>query len=266
MGTLVKLEMRFIRAFWGDLDTDNGKYRSEIHNIAKSSKLNDFVYVWGRQNYNYIKSLGFEAKLLSESSTEFGEDFLENSDTFFLHKLDAVKRGCEEFNSVIFLDWDTKQLKELDNNFFKLLYKQNHKIQMPLYTYPYNYIELVLNDWKDIPNKVKQYLYKQVDGLQKHHYGWNSTWVTPNAGFIFCSDGSIISELLEICKQYSINVASEEMSMVEYTKKFCKDVENYVKVFEPIVCSAKSNLHFNQSELNNYIEKFLKKDLYFIHD
>ena len=258
--------MRFIRAFWGDLDYDNGKYRKEISNIAQNSSLNDYVYVWGTQNYNFIKSLGFDVELVSKNSTEFGEDFLEDSNTFFFHKLDAVKRGCNGFGSVIFLDWDTRQIKPIDKVFFDLLNKQDKNIQMPLYVYPKNYIELVLKEWNNIPFKVEKYLYKQVEGLKKHNYQWNNSWVTPNAGFIYCSDSSVIDELFSICERYNINVASEEMSMVEYSKKFCSNTEEYVKRFEPIVCSAKDNLHFNQSELNKEIDLHLKKNLYFIHD
>jgi len=258
--------MRFIRAFWGNLDYDNGKYRNEILNIAETSNLNDYVYVWGEENYKFIKLLGFDAELVNKNSTEFGDDFLKNSDTFFFHKLDAVKRGCDRFDSVVFLDWDTRQLKGIDNLFFDLLYKQDEYVQMPLYVYPKNYIELVLNEWKEIPPKVIKYLYKQVRGLQKHHYSWNDSWVTPNAGFIYCKDSSVIENLFLICKEYNINVASEEMSMVEYSKKYCPSIEQYVKRFEPIVCSAKNNSHFNQSELNREIDLHITKNLYFIHD
>lgn len=258
--------MRFIRAFWGNLDYDDGKYRKEIQNIASTSKLSDYIYVWGDENYKFITSLGFKAELITKDSTEFGEDFLDNSDTFFLHKLDAVKRGCEKFGSVIFLDWDTRQLKPIDEKFFNLLYKQDNCVQMPLYVYPKNYIELVLSEWKDIPSKVEKYLYKQVKGLQKHHFSWNDSWVTPNAGFIYCSDSKVIDKLLLLCQKHNINIASEEMSMVEYSKKYCTNVEQYIKRFEPIVCSAKDNLHFNQSDLNREIDLHIDKNLYFIHD
>jgi len=258
--------MRFIRAFWGDIDYDNGKYKKEILNIANTSNLNDYVYVWGEENYKFIKSLGFDAELITKTPTEFGDDFLKNSDTFFFHKLDAVKRGCDSFGSVVFLDWDTRQLKDIDKLFFDLLYVQDKYIQMPLYVYPKNYIELVLDGWKDIPSKVEKYLYKQVNGLQKHHFSWNNSWVTPNAGFIYCSDSKVIEKLFLLCEKLNINVASEEMSMVEYSKKYCTNVEQYIKRFEPIVCSAKDNLHFNQSDLNKEIDLHIDKNLYFIHD
>jgi len=258
--------MRFIRAFWGDLEYDNGKYKQEIQNIAETSTLNDFVYVWGETNWKYISSLGLKGMLVCKSSTEFGEDFLYNSDTYFYHKLDAIKRGCSDFGSVVFLDWDTRQVKPIDDTFYELLHKQNSKIQMPLYIYPKDYIKLVLNEWKDIPLKIEKYLYKQVNGLKKFNYSWNNCWVTPNAGFIYCTDGTVIEELFILCEKNKVNVASEEMSMVIYSKKYCKTIEEYIKRFEPLVCDAKTNSHFNQGQLKKLIDKQVNKNLYFIHD
>jgi len=63
-----------------------------------------------------------------------------------------------------------------------------------------------------------------------------------------------------------IMIASEEMSFVEYSKMFCENLEDYIKRFEPLVCNAKYETHFNQKDLNRYITQIVKKDLYFIHE
>ena len=257
--------MRFIRAYWGNLDAFDGRHRKEIQNIASSTKLNDYIYVWGKDNFEFITSLGLEAQLVNELPTEYGTDYLYDSHTYMFHKLEAVRKGCLQFGSVIFLDWDTIQLKDIDNNFYELLRVQDSKIQMPLYTYPKNYKQIVLNQWRGIPPKEKEYIDKQITGLVNHHYSWDDNWVTPNAGFIYCTDATVIDELYRLCTVYEIQIASEEMSMVEYSKQYCDSVNEYIERFEPLVCDAKDFSHFNQTDLNRLIESKIQKDLYFLH-
>lgn len=257
--------MKFIRAFWGDLNNFNQRHRNEIINISKNTKLNEMVFVWGNMNYEFIKSLGFDCTLMSNEPTEYGEDYLYDSDKYMIHKLVSIKIGIELFNQVTFLDWDCHQLKPIDNKFYSLINERDGDIQMPLYIYPKNYSQIVLNEWKDIPPKEKEYVLKQQHYLEKYNYNWGDSFVTPNAGFIYCSNGNIIDELITINETQKIGIASEEMSFVEYTKKYCNKLDDYINRYEPFVCSAKTNEHFNQSELNNLISQFMKKDLYFQH-
>lgn len=233
--------------------------------MSKKTKLNEMVFVWGKSNYEFIKSLGFDCTLVSVNSTEYGDDYLYDSDKYMIHKLVAIKLGIEIFNRIIFLDWDCHQLKQIDSNFYKLIDERDGDIQMPMYIYPKNYSEIVLNEWKDIPLKEKEYVLKQQHYLEKYNYDWKNSYVTPNAGFIYCSNSKIIDELVSINETQKIGIASEEMSFVEYTKKYCNSLEDYINKYEPYVCSAKTNNHFNQLELNNYISQFMKKDLYFQH-
>lgn len=256
--------IQFIRSFWGDLDRFN--HRDEIIKASKTISLNETVYVWGEENNQFITSLGYNTKLMSVNPTEYGDHFYYDSNQFMIHKLIAVKMGVEDYGEVIFLDWDCKQVKEVDENFYNLIKEQDNKIQMPLYSYPKNYSDLVIGQWIDIPNETRLYVLRQQEYLKKHHYEWNNEFVTPNAGFIYCSSTSIIDELVKLNKELKIMIASEEMSFVEYTKMFCENLEDYIKRFEPLVCNAKYETHFNQKDLNRYITQIVKKDLYFIHE
>jgi hypothetical protein len=253
--------MQVIRTFWGNL---NDRYKKEIINSQKTFKLNEYVYVWGRDNFNFIKSLGLQCKLVSENPYEFGNDFLKNSDTFYFHKLYALKFGCEEFGEVLFLDWDTIQIKELTSNFYKLLREKKSKIQMPLYVYPKNYKELVLKEWLDITDSQKLFLDKQLKDLKKHHYILKDTWVTPNAGFIYCNDSTVIDEIIDLCIINQVQTSSEEMGMVLWTKQFTEDLSGYIEKFEPNVCSV-NIARFNQSELDARIKTQIKRDIFFTH-
>ncbi len=259
-------EIKFIRSFWGNLNNFNQRHRIEINNASKNKDLNEMVYVWGNKNCDYIKSLGFEVTKMSDNETEFGSDFLYDSDVYMIHKLEAIKKGLSQFNKVIFLDWDCNQIKKIDSSFFKLIERQDLGIQMPLYSYPKKYKEIIFKEWKDIPDKEREYVTKQDKYLKKHHYVLNNDFITPNAGFIYCSDSKIIDEILLVNNEFDIKIATEEMAFTEYTKKRCIDLKDYIIRYEPLVCNAKYESHFNQKELNVYISKFIKKDLYFIHE
>jgi hypothetical protein len=258
--------MKFIRAFWGDLNNFNQRHRKEIINASGNKDLSEVVYVCGDKNCDYIKSLGFEVVKMSDNETEFGSDFLYDCDVYMIHKLEAIRKGIDQFNEVIFLDWDCNQIKRIDSLFFEMIEQQDLGIQMPLYSYPKNYKELVFSEWQDIPDKERAYVTKQDEYLKKHHYVLNDDLITPNAGFIYCSDAKIIDEILLLNEEFDIKIATEEMAFVEYTKKRCKDLKDYIIRYEPLVCNAKYDSHFNQRILNDYISKFIKKDLYFIHE
>jgi hypothetical protein len=259
-------KIKFIRSFWGNLNNFNQRHRIEINNASKNKDLNEMVYVWGDKNSNYIKSLGFEVTKMSDNETEYGSDFLYDSDVYMIHKLVAIKKGLSQFNKVIFLDWDCNQIKKIDSLFFKLIERQDLGIQMPLYSYPKKYKEIIFKEWKEIPDKEREYVTKQDEYLKKHHYVLNNDFITPNAGFIYCSDSKIIDEILLVNNEFDIKIATEEMAFTEYTKKRCIDLKDYILRYEPLVCDAKYDSHFNQKELNEYISKFIKKDLYFIHE
>ena len=88
--------MKLIRALWGD--------KKEIKEEIPTKPDDSVVYVWGKDNLDFLKSLGYK--------TRFVEDTLESDYKFKLISLDL---GFKEFEECIFLDWDCKQIKSIDN-------------------------------------------------------------------------------------------------------------------------------------------------------
>lgn len=260
------MKIQFIRSYWGDMENFFRRHKEEILNVSKKSKLNETIYVWGTYNYNFIKSLGFNCVLMSEKSTEYGNDHFFHSDKYMLHKLYTIKRGVQDYGQVIFLDWDCEQIREIDDVFYNLIGKQNKDIQMPLYIYPKDYADTIFKKWIDIPAKEKNYILKQNIYLIKHNFNWDENYVTPNAGFIYCANESIIDELIKLNEILEIGIASEEMTFLEYTKNLVGNLKGYIENYEPLVCNGKKDDHFNQKDLNQYISQFIKKDIYFIHN
>lgn len=254
----------FIRAFWGDLDHHDGRHRKEIENTAKGERLNELVYVWGKENEEFIKSFGFRTKLVYDKPFEYGQDYLHESRWFFFHKIMAIKYGIQSNRAgVVFLDWDMVQQKPIDLEFYKQL---KNKFYVPLYSFPITYKDIVLNEWEDISDKDREYVIKQHDVLSRYHYIFNNNFVVPNTSFVYCRDIKIIDEIIKFNIGASIKIISDETPFMYYFLKKGIDLETYIKEYEPTVSDAKFETHFNQKYLNRYISKFIKKDLYFIHE
>jgi len=258
--------MRFIRSFWGDLSHHNNRHIHEINKIANSKRLNEIVYVWGIENYEFITSLGFETIKMSDNPTQFGEDYLKNTSTFFTHKFEALRRGLMEYDEVIFLDWDCQQIKDIDDIFYTKLKINENKIQFPFYSFPNDYLEIVLREWKDIPENDREYLIRQSESIQSNNFKLNDDNIIPNASFIYCNDYNIIVKLMEMNFRRKDFIFSEETVLMEYVKEVCHTIEDAIKIFEPLVCDAKNNDFFNQKKLNEFISLHIKKDQYFIHE
>lgn len=256
--------MRFIRAFWGDLDHHDGRHRKEIENIAKGERLNELVYVWGKENEKFIQSYGFETKLISDNPSEYGSDYLENCDTFFKHKLMAIKYGVESYpDGAIYLDWDMVQQKPIDSNFYSQLV---NPFYVPLYCFPFDYKDIVLNEWVDISETDRKYVIKQHDIISKYNFIFNENFVIPNASFVFCRDVNIINEIIRINDEEDIDIISDETAIMVYFKNKNISLEDCIKEYEPTVSDGKFDTHFNQKDLINYFSNYIKKDLYFIHE
>tara|TARA_R110000824_G_scaffold120382_5_gene275674 strand:- start:15864 stop:16574 length:711 start_codon:yes stop_codon:yes gene_type:complete len=113
--------MQFIKAVWGDHNSDNySNVRNDVekHDVSPQremeSSVNCVVYCFGLENEKWVKDLGHETRLLDECH----EPHWFGSGPNWTHKVDAIAAGMKEFHEVIWMDWDMKQLLPLDYYFF----------------------------------------------------------------------------------------------------------------------------------------------------
>lgn len=257
--------MRFIRAFWGDIRVDKEKFIREIRHAAKQ-RLNELVYVWGDENYNILKSFGYECFKVSSKQYEFSNDIANDAPKFFLHKVKAIKMGVEEFGEIIFLDWDCWSIKGIDDKFFENLKKQNKTLQIPLYSFPKEgYLEEVFKRWSNIPDKHRSVTINHYENVKLGYYDFETDMVVPCTCFVYCSDISIINEYLQFWEETHFKYSEECLWYLLLVNK-CNTLDEYIQTYEPLICDAKHEWHFNQKELNFYMQKMINKDLYFIHE
>lgn len=262
--------MKFIRIFWGDLNVFDSKFKTQIEQASQFDIPNQIVYVWGVKNEQFIKQFGFETRLISEQSnfTEYGAGHHMFNHTSLIHKLHAFNLAVEEFNEVIFIDWDCFPIKPFDDIFFELL-RSKGPLQVPLYTYPYEGI-------KDLTDKTKheKFVVDFAEVLQQHliQYAYKEElgYVLPNTGFMYCRDSSISAQLLSNAIEYKLKSVPDEFAVMVYGIQNNYSIDDYILNLEPSVSYGKhqegeSYWEVAQKQLNVLTESLVEKNVYFNH-
>ena len=259
--------MKFIRAYWGDLDYRDGLHRTEMKQTSINEKLQRYdkldmvVYVWGDENEEYIKSLGYDTIKMSSKPTEFADDIVDGGAKFFVHKYAAMRAAIEDYGACVFLDWDAYQVKSLDSEFYKSL---DLDILVPLYSYPSNYLEDVLSVWTSASDRDREFLRRYNDGMFKYSYRLDDDIILPCSCYMYCSSVKVIDEFLRILYGNE-GIFSDEFVWYIYASQYCNNLDDYIKKFEPSACDAKLDDHYNQINLKKYISGLKTKNLYFQH-
>jgi len=225
-----------MRAYWGIYDDSNRitkrkkRVDKNIEGILKCQYKHPFVtYVFGKDNFEFLKSFGFDCVLIHPEPHMF--DPLKCQ---YRHKLETLKYAMEveKCDELVHIDWDCKPQKNIDENFWKLLEKkasfqanllQYHRVKAP---------------WR----------------------GDKDTRKIPNGGFLYISDKTIPQKLIEIWE--TMKGPSAEPAMAKYVDVVTdgwKGLDTYWDLFEPEVV----NLH--RCSVYGKTERMGKKDIYFIH-
>jgi hypothetical protein len=241
--------MQIVRSLWGD-------YENYINEIGKP-KYNDVVYVWGEENNEFLKSFGYETKLISKNKCIHCD--INNQ---FIQKLQSFKFAEEDYNEFLFLDWDVKELKPLDNNFYTVLKTQ--EFSASLYGYPKEFTEL--------KNKVDDWTDKQINLMDKHCWFYDDVYILPNAGFVYNNKKGFGDDLIKIVKDFNIETLIEEFAIQIYSNM---SLEDYVLNHESKVINGRpewysvsvngTNIN-SPKRINDYVTKLIKKDIYLIHE
>jgi len=267
--------MQIVRTFWGEM---NHTYTLQI---IDSINLNEIVYVWGKDNYDFIISKGFRCILVSDQPYDYTISKAHHLHDYrnMHHKLVCIDMATKEFGEILFLDWDCKLIKVLDDNFYNRI-RSGNSIQVPLYMYPKESLDsLIDNNTDEVMTKFFSNLRKNI---KKYSYDWNGCYVLPNTGFVYCRDSSLTSHLCDLSNKLELEILVEEFALYIYTSSMYS-LEEYIQKIEPSFISGKSNGHgiiqgdeefctmsniWNnyQNKFNEYVSSIKEKDIYFLHD
>lgn len=119
-----KLNRAFIRGLWGIYEHGGRRFytrRVKLDNDIKMIGLNQnaqkhITYVFGEDNYKYLTDNGFDARLIDKRPIVWNMDQEQ-----FRHKLEVLYQGLQEFDEIVFLDWDCTECQPLPSNFWEKL-------------------------------------------------------------------------------------------------------------------------------------------------
>jgi hypothetical protein len=257
-------QIQIVRTFWG---TMTPTYLSQIENSVNDS-LNEIVYVWGTDNHDIITSMGFDSILVSNepydpkiSNSHHFQDFRNMH-----HKLVCIDMATKQFGEILFLDWDCKLVKPLDENFYHEL-RNGNSIQAPLYVYPKESLNTLVDENNgDVMDKFFKTLKLN---LEKYSYEWNNCYVVPNTGFVYCRDSDLTTHLCDLSEEFELEILVEEFALYVYASSLYS-LEEYIYKLEPSVISGKShgNLIWDEHQLkfDSFISLSKNKNNYFIHN
>lgn len=259
------MKPKFIRTFWGDVHSMGTRYTDQIES-AIHDNLNELVYVWGVDNYNFIKSKGFDCKLISEDN--YNRDLASNH-TFLdhkslNHKLWVINHAVKEHGEILFLDWDCRLIKPLDDNFYSLL-KDGNSLQVPLYVYPKQALDWMIDKTKD--EDINPFFHKLKKFITQYSYSWNENYIIPNTGLVYCRECDI--DLLKISLDLDLEAVPDEFSVMAYALDNKLSLTEYINKHEPKVITGK--LHDEdwwvekENEFNIYVSNLTNKNIYFEH-
>jgi len=232
------MKSAFIRALWGEANSEERyfKRRPKMNNDIKLIRYNKFskpftTFVFGDDNYKYLTDLGFDCRLVDKKPVLWPTDGTYHQ---YGHKLKVLESAMEEFEEVVFLDWDCMAAKQLPKNFWKVL-RQKEPLQASMRGY-----------------KKARCLWRKTDRRKR-----------PCASFIYLSDKAIAKEMMDrwlarprLSEEHILAMITDDM-MGSWQGK-----EKYWDMFEPdFFILAKNEVPFHIYD----IDLLKTKDRTFLH-
>lgn len=184
----------------------------------------DFVvYVMGTDNYNQVKQYGSKCVLVNKDPFMF--DIVRHQ---YRHKLEIIKMAMEEYDEILYLDWDCIPQKKLPNNYWDILGKKE-VFQANL----------------------------QIYHCRKCHWRKSDIRKVPNGGFIYIRDKSIPSKVIKLWE--SIGGDNDEPSWAKFTDDYVggwQGIEKYWELFEPTLCNLHRDSPYSKDLLKSKNECF----------
>lgn len=225
-------DVKVVRALWGSYLID-----------IPSPQYDEVVYVWGKENKAKLDELGYTTVKMTNNLHEWGYEM----DSYqYIHKIFAIQKALETFDKILFLDWDVKLIKDLDDEFFNGL--PTNSFQAPLYSVSKNQIQ-------NIP-----YLDDTWIGFEKRltpNFTWEygDLYAKVNACCIYTDIKDFGNQLLKISKENRLGSYIEEFAIFKLANKKL----NYYVLFH---CPTYILIP-GQESINSYVSSSIQINPYF---
>jgi hypothetical protein len=163
-------KVSFVRGIWGVYDNGSmGKAysrRRKIDNDILLAKLNPYapkckVYVFGEDNFKYIKDMGFDAVLIDKKPICW--DMVKEQ---YRHKIEIWKAGLQENDEIVFLDWDCVPCAPIPSDLWNVL-GESGNIKTTIYMYRLKRLHTRKGDERKLSSSTFVYIKGKeiVDGI-----------------------------------------------------------------------------------------------------
>lgn len=231
------MKRAFIRALWGEYDNST-KYKSRRFKIDKDIKyyktiddktnLDFHAYVFGKENYDRLKDFGIKNVVLVDN-----KPFLYDTQTeTFGNKLFLINKAMEDFDEVVYLDWDCVLTKQLPDNFWD-----------------------VLNEKREIQACLQQCR------RQKVFFRKPDNRKVSNGGFMYFRQKRVCMRVLNTWQNTKHRGFNDEIAVSKVIDSLIgrwEGIDAYWDNFEPMVCDLKKGSCFTP-------ERLATKDICFKH-
>jgi hypothetical protein len=247
--------MKIIRTVWGSLE-------HTIREVSNKFKFeNEIIYVWGSDNDNHLKSLGYETFLMSNDSCDPRYSSQLNK---YMHKLLAIEHADETYSEYLLIDWDTNLISDLDETFFNLL-RSGADVQCPIYALPSNFIDII--NRQNISTEMQEYFQIQHEFLKKYSWKFNNLHVIPNFSFFYSNGAKIGKELIKISIEHNLTTNIEEFAL--YIWANC-NLDKWIQKYEPLVTIGQeadtlTEVDLGLNEINSHVNSHINKKIYLSH-
>jgi len=238
----------FIRGLWGIQDHQERRFykrRSKIDGdieLLKHCKYNEpfMTYVFGEENFRFLKSQGFRAKLIDKEPIVWDMDKKQ-----FRHKLEVIRRGLQDYDEVVFLDWDQLPVTKLPEDFWEVMgqkepiqailrmyhrrkaeWRKSEQRQIPCASFVYvrgkEVGEDLVNLWSEMgePWSEETVIAKYMDDRIGGWKGADEYWKLYEPDFFVLTQGRVFSRELLATKRiafdhFNMNDVSRELKLIK---------------------------------------------------
>jgi hypothetical protein len=208
-----KKKRAFVRGLWGIYDDQGRKSyqrRQKLDNDIRMVKLNKhaphhITYVFGKDNQRYLEERGMETRLVDDRPIIWDMD-----NEQFRHKLEVLYQALQEFDEIVFLDWDCTECKPIPPDFWSRLAEKEP-------------IQAVLRQY----HRKKAY-WRSIDARK-----------IPEASFVYIRDKQIGADLNKTWEEMG-RPWSEEIVMAKYMDERLggwQGLDHYWEHYNPFFCT-----------------------------
>lgn len=192
-------------------------YSNVERSLKEPFKFNFVCYTFGIKNHEKLLNMGINSKLIDEFPNPY---------FYYRHKLEAIKHAMMEYDEILFLDWDSFPVREIDDNIWEILGSRG-----------------------DIQLSLSKYSHARLN----HRNGRENKYC-PSGSFIYLKDKKIIDKLIEDMRQNKMEVWSEEPSLARITYEIMGgwDLNKFHNKFETTIYKKDRRDVFQKEDKNIY--------------